>query len=94
MRPRLQVPTRSFKNRIVRTGRGNPDKRGLGPRARQPSNLGISASVIAPGRLMGLPYTAKMVLSERDVGTKFITPVMEKAGWDVQTQVRDERAFE
>jgi type I site-specific restriction endonuclease len=55
--------------------------------------VGVKTS-IAPGRLMGLPYTAKMVLSERDVGTKFITPVMEKAGWDVQTQVRDERAFE
>jgi type I restriction enzyme, R subunit len=29
-------------------------------------------------------------LSERDVCTKFITPAIEKAGWDVQTQVREE----
>lgn len=29
-------------------------------------------------------------LSECDVCTKFITPAIEKAGWDVQTQVSDE----
>jgi len=29
-------------------------------------------------------------LSERDVCTKLITPAIEKAGWDVQTQVREE----
>lgn len=29
-------------------------------------------------------------LSERDVCTKFITPAIERAGWDVQAQVREE----
>jgi type I restriction enzyme, R subunit len=29
-------------------------------------------------------------LSERDICTKFITPAIERAGWDVQVQVREE----
>ena len=29
-------------------------------------------------------------LSERDICTKFITPAIEAAGWDIQTQVREE----
>ena len=29
-------------------------------------------------------------LSERDICTKFITPAVERAGWDVQVQVREE----
>lgn len=29
----------------------------------------------------------KQMLSERDICTKFITPALEKAGWDVLTQV-------
>jgi type I restriction enzyme R subunit len=29
-------------------------------------------------------------LSERDICTKFITPALEKAGWNIQTQVREE----
>ncbi|MFA8340783.1 PDDEXK nuclease domain-containing protein [Burkholderia cenocepacia] len=32
----------------------------------------------------------KQTLSERDICTKFITPALEKAGWDVLTQVREE----
>ncbi|MCL2657848.1 MAG: DEAD/DEAH box helicase family protein [Betaproteobacteria bacterium] len=32
----------------------------------------------------------KQALSERDICTKFITPALEKAGWDVLTQVREE----
>ena len=32
----------------------------------------------------------KTTLSERDICTKFITPVLVKAGWDVQKQVRKE----
>jgi len=32
-------------------------------------------------------------LSERDVCTKLITPAIVKAGWDIQTQVREEVAF-
>lgn len=32
----------------------------------------------------------KRQLSERDICTKFITPALEKAGWDIATQVREE----
>ncbi|MEM9008981.1 MAG: type I restriction endonuclease, partial [Cyanobacteria bacterium P01_F01_bin.86] len=32
----------------------------------------------------------KKQLSERDICTKFITPALEKAGWDIITQVREE----
>jgi len=32
----------------------------------------------------------KKSLSERDICTKFITPALEKAGWDLQGQVREE----
>ena len=32
----------------------------------------------------------KQQLSERDICTKFITPALEKAGWDIATQIREE----
>lgn len=32
-------------------------------------------------------------LSERDICTKLITPAIQKAGWDIQTQVREEVSF-
>ena len=32
-------------------------------------------------------------LSERDVCTKFITPALRAAGWDEQTQIREEVSF-
>ena len=32
----------------------------------------------------------KKQLSERDICTKFITPALEQAGWDVTTQIREE----
>jgi type I restriction enzyme, R subunit len=32
----------------------------------------------------------KRQLSERDICTKFITPALEKAGWDIATQIREE----
>jgi len=32
----------------------------------------------------------KKALTERDICTKFITPALVKAGWDVQTQIREE----
>ena len=32
----------------------------------------------------------KKSLSERDICTKFITPALEQAGWDIVTQVREE----
>ena len=35
----------------------------------------------------------KKKLSERDICTKFITPSIRKAGWDIDNQVREEVAF-
>jgi len=35
----------------------------------------------------------KKSLSEQDIRTKFITPAIEQAGWDIQTQVRQEVYF-
>lgn len=35
----------------------------------------------------------KKLLSERDICTKFITPALEKAGWDLKRQVREEVSF-
>lgn len=35
----------------------------------------------------------KNKLSERDVCTKFITPAIQQAGWDIQVQVREEVSF-
>ena len=35
----------------------------------------------------------KKSLSERDICTKFITPAIEKAGWDKQTQLLEEVSF-
>jgi type I restriction enzyme R subunit len=32
----------------------------------------------------------KSLLSERDICTKFITPAIEQAGWDIVTQIREE----
>jgi hypothetical protein len=32
----------------------------------------------------------KKQLSERDICTKYITPALEVAGWDIVTQIRDE----
>ncbi|WP_440993590.1 EcoAI/FtnUII family type I restriction enzme subunit R [Cysteiniphilum litorale] len=37
--------------------------------------------------------TKKSELSERDICTKYITPALEKAGWDLQKQVREEVSF-
>ncbi|MEP2759030.1 MAG: DEAD/DEAH box helicase family protein [Hyphomicrobiales bacterium] len=37
--------------------------------------------------------TGKKELSERDICTKFITPALEQAGWDMQKQVREEVGF-
>lgn len=37
--------------------------------------------------------TSKKDLSERDICTKFITPAIEKAGWNLITQVREEVSF-
>ena len=36
---------------------------------------------------------SKLGLNERDICTKFITPAVQQAGWDVQSQVREEVSF-
>lgn len=36
---------------------------------------------------------SKRDLSERDICTKYITPALEKAGWNIRTQVREEVTF-
>jgi hypothetical protein len=36
---------------------------------------------------------SKKGLSERDICTKFITPAIARAGWDVHAQVREEVGF-
>ncbi|MET3120860.1 type I site-specific restriction endonuclease [Oxalobacteraceae bacterium GrIS 2.11] len=35
----------------------------------------------------------KKDLSERDICSKFITPAVTDAGWDLQTQIREEVTF-
>jgi type I site-specific restriction endonuclease len=35
----------------------------------------------------------KKGLSERDICTKFITPALQTAGWDIDLQVREEVSF-
>ena len=37
--------------------------------------------------------TSKKDLSERDICTKYINPALEKAGWNMQTQIREEASF-
>ena len=37
--------------------------------------------------------TSKKFLSERDICSKFISPALEQAGWDMQTQIREEVSF-
>jgi type I restriction enzyme R subunit len=32
----------------------------------------------------------KKALSERDICSKFITPALQDAGWDLATQIREE----
>ena len=35
----------------------------------------------------------KKFLSERDICTKFITPAISAAGWDIHSQIREEVGF-
>lgn len=35
----------------------------------------------------------KKSMSEQDIRTKFITPAIAQAGWDIQKQVREEFSF-
>src|SRR5437773_679094 len=41
----------------------------------------------------GLTDLDKRTLSERDICTKFITPALRRAGWDVMSQIREEVSF-
>jgi type I site-specific restriction endonuclease len=41
----------------------------------------------------GVGVLDKKSLSERDICTKFITPAIAAAGWDIHTQVREEVSF-
>jgi len=45
------------------------------------------------GRPLAMSVLDKRLLSERDICTKYVTPSMETAGWDIQTQVREEVYF-
>src|ERR1039458_9632688 len=36
---------------------------------------------------------SKKDLSERDICTKYITPALKKAGWDIDLQIREEKTF-
>ena len=36
---------------------------------------------------------SKKELSERDICTKYITPALAKAGWNIETQIREEVSF-
>ncbi|MFV9506758.1 MAG: hypothetical protein AB4911_19575 [Oscillochloridaceae bacterium umkhey_bin13] len=36
---------------------------------------------------------SKANLSERDISTQFITPALQRAGWDLPTQVREAVTF-
>jgi type I restriction enzyme, R subunit len=44
-------------------------------------------------QLQVTPRMDKKTLTERDICTKFITPAIAKAGWDIQKQVREEFSF-
>ncbi len=40
-----------------------------------------------------MPSLDKSALSERDICTKYITPAIQNAGWDVMSQLREEVTF-
>src|SRR5438132_2368496 len=50
----------------------------------------LSSSTVPPGKA---PRVTKKDLSERDICTKFITPALRRAGWDVMSQIREEVSF-
>lgn len=35
----------------------------------------------------------KKTLSERDICTKYITPALQRAGWNIETQILEEVSF-
>lgn len=44
------------------------------------------------GRSGEMPRIDKKQLSERDICTKFITPALTRANWDLMNQIREEVA--
>jgi hypothetical protein len=48
-----------------------------------------TARLVDLRRIDGIPSNTvdKKALSERDICTKFISPAIERAGWDMQTQL-------
>lgn len=40
-----------------------------------------------------MKYLNKQKLTETDIRTKYITPAVKNAGWDIQNQIREEYAF-
>ena len=62
--------------------------------ARFSSNFPQRSSIQTGGRWnYVLAPIDKKSLSERDICTKYITPALVTAGWDVQTQIREEVSF-
>jgi type I restriction enzyme, R subunit len=57
----------------------------------------ISRAIGPPGPPKGRPNSLteidKKSLSERDICTKFITPAVRDAGWDLVAQIREEVGF-
>jgi type I restriction enzyme R subunit len=54
----------------------------------------LSGMTNTPGAVAGLNHSMdKRGLSERDICTKFITPAVQAAGWDLITQIREEVTF-
>jgi type I site-specific restriction endonuclease len=46
-----------------------------------------------PGGCSRMEAMNKKLLSERDICTKFITPAVVSAGWDMNSQLREEVSF-
>src|SRR6266567_3656920 len=54
--------------------------------------LGFGA-IVRPQGIIRAGRMDKYTLSERDICTKFITPALRRAGWDVMSQLREEVSF-
>jgi type I site-specific restriction endonuclease len=53
-----------------------------------PTTFSLGAWLVLPGSNMN-----KKDLSERDICSKYITPALHQAGWDLQSQIREEVSF-
>ena len=56
------------------------------------SHVEEASTQALPDRLLATVIDKKS-FSEQDIRTKFITPALQAAGWDVQTQIREEVTF-